>query len=768
MSSSQGRNAAQKRLLDSQETFHTVDWDVDNRIIKGISRLGFVYPTLVQSKCIPLGLEGKDLVVKAKTGSGKTAAYAVIILNKILKHHANYLQEKKRTSGSKASTKAVVLVPTRELVEQTVEALGDLMYYCNDVVDVFGLSQQKIADQAMRLQQPPDILVATPAKLRHHIEQGTLKLDDKMDSLVIDEADLVLSYGYSDDMSYLADKLPKNCQSFLMSATMNEEVENLKKLVLHNPVSLRLSDDDTQGTLQQFYVEVGREDKFLLLYALIKLKLVAGKAIFFVNELDSCYRLKLFLEKFSIPAAVLNAELPAASRRHILQQFNKGVFDYLIATDESVGVDPDSEENLAGNDAATSSLSNSGAKEDSMGSDDDVESNTHEQSGDDDSEESEDDEEDDEDNGETSDEDDGEHSNDESENFEGSKTNEDVIPKKTQPADSNSAEGLSKADKKQQMKKALNTKKLMSIKEDLEYAIARGTDFKDVGTVVNVDFPKTVSAYIHRIGRTARGGASGAALSFVNKGPDKIHGKGSGPGQGPEVVMMLEAQRRAAEQGYGNHDHLIMSKVHRAQPASDDGSPQPAPLPFNIQEIEGFRYRVSSVLGSVTKNAVKEARLTELRNEILHNEKLQTHFEDNPKDLAALRHDAPLAPGSVKPELANVPSYLLPKSLRAAVEAAGGGVDDRPRKKSKKGAKAHKNQSNQDPLKTFAYNANQMGVKGGSKYGNVADINGVAGALGLGGGPRGKVHSVAGRNKWKKAHKKGPWKAGKQKTSRPF
>lgn len=701
-----------------------------------------------------------------------------------------------------ASTKAIVLVPTKELVEQTEDAFQDLMYFCNDVVDVYGLAQQSIAEQAMRLKQPPDILVATPAKLRHHVENGNLKLQvDVMDSLVIDEADLVLSYGYSDDMSYLAEKLPSDCQTFLMSATMNKEVDNLKKLVLNNPVSLRLSDDETQGTLQQFFVEVSRQDKFLLLYALIRLRLVSGKAIFFVNGLDSCYRLKLFLEKFSIPAAVLNAELPAASRRHILQQFNKGIFDYLIATDESVGVDPTTDETLANNsdgeDAAeqkdddkdenehdgsekqenSAQEDESGEKvdqEDESGEEVDQEDDSGEGVDQEDSEENEhseeeEDSEEDKD-GESDQERDSEDSDEDDDKF--SEAEERSTPKRKGHPNKTSdvaPEGLSKAEKKQQMKKILSAKKLESIKEDLEYAIARGTDFKDVGTVVNVDFPRTVSAYIHRIGRTARGGASGAALSFVNIGPDPVHGKGSGPGQGPEAVMLLEAQKKAAEQGYKNHDHLILAKVHQAQPALDDGSLQPSQLPFNIREIEGFRYRVSSVLGSVTKNAVKEARLTELRNEILHNDKLQAHFEDNPRDLAALRHDAPLAPNQVKPELANVPSYLLPKSLRAAVEAAGGGVDDRPKKRSKKNGRNPKgHQPGQDPLKTFAYNANQLGAQSGSKYGNIADVNGVAGALGFGGGPKGKLHSVAGRNKWKKAHKKGPWKPSLQKKSRPF
>jgi len=112
-------------------------------------------------------------------------------------------------------------------------------------------------------------------------------------------------------------------QSFLMSATLSSELDELKRLVLHSPAVLRLEGDDASGQLTQFFVNVPSEDRYLVLYALLRLELISGKALFFVNDVDACYRLKLFLEQFSIGAAVLNAELPANSRQHILQQFNK-------------------------------------------------------------------------------------------------------------------------------------------------------------------------------------------------------------------------------------------------------------------------------------------------------------------------------------------------------------------------------------------------------------------------------------------------------------
>jgi ATP-dependent RNA helicase DDX56/DBP9 len=119
----------------------------------------------------------------------------------------------------------------------------------------------------------------------------------------------------------------------------------------------------------------------------------------------------------------------------------------------------------------------------------------------------------------------------------------------------------------------------------------------------------------------------------------------------------------------------VLEELMKVLPsAPGTGLPQPSPLPFNIAEIEGFRYRVEDVLQSVTDGQIKEARLTELRREILASQALRAHFEDNPRDLAVLQHEKALNPQKVKTHLRAVPTYLLPPSLRAAAEAAGGGI----------------------------------------------------------------------------------------------
>jgi ATP-dependent RNA helicase DDX56/DBP9 len=187
-------------LLDPQDTFATLCTTVglDIRLRKGLSRLGYVRPTLVQSKCLPLAItSGRDLLVRARTGSGKTLAYCLPILHKIL--------SKEENDDGDGFVKAVILVPTRELCTQVTNTLTSLIYYCDEVVSVATLfsgknsSETSLVQQEAMLRARPDVLVSTPAGLLAHIKRdGSLlktTLKESVDSLVVDEADLVLSFG---------------------------------------------------------------------------------------------------------------------------------------------------------------------------------------------------------------------------------------------------------------------------------------------------------------------------------------------------------------------------------------------------------------------------------------------------------------------------------------------------------------------------------------------------------------------------------------------
>ena len=384
-------------------------------------------------------------------------------------------------------------------------------------------------------------------------------------SLCLSLFSLFYTLGYTNEISEIMKSLPKICQGFLMSATLSPELNSLKNVVLHSPAILKLEEDKdangdgngTNGSLTQFFVALPKEDKWLVVYVFLKLGLLKGKGLFFVNATDSGYALKLFLEQFHIRSAVLNGELPLRSRLNIIEQYNVGNFDYLIATDDSADV---------------------GNKSDDSHSDDD------------------DDDDDDEDGDNDSD---NESSMDEDEE--------------------KSSKGKKKTKDKVETTKA-------TTKKDAEYGVSRGLDFRNVSFVVNVDFPPTPKSYTHRVGRTARGGAKGVALSLVEI---------ESASQTDTLIEVQKDQPRLSAQKVAGGGSTLQSTVEEAL----QDQVQPSPLEFDLTEIEGFRYRVEDVSRAVTKTAVREARAAELKAEILNSERLQNHFDKNPSDLQILQHD---------------------------------------------------------------------------------------------------------------------------------
>ena len=177
-----------------------------------------------------------------------------------------------------------------------------------------GIPVLSCVDIRTQLSQSPEIIVSTPALILKHTTSSNLSLQNVM-SLAIDEADLVLSYGHELDLQQIVAVLPKTVQTYLMSATLTPEILELKKSICRNPAILKLEEAERDSdTLTQYYVECTEEDKFLLIYVILKLGLLKGRCIVFVNDVERCYRVKLFLEQFGIRSSVLNARLPLNSR----------------------------------------------------------------------------------------------------------------------------------------------------------------------------------------------------------------------------------------------------------------------------------------------------------------------------------------------------------------------------------------------------------------------------------------------------------------------
>ena len=617
-------------ILDPSTTIQSLQeaLSLDPRLVKAlVQRLALRRPTLVQAQVWPLTLQqGRSCLVRAPTGSGKTLAYAVPVLQKILK---NDDETRSSSNNNNVGTKmqALILVPTRELCTQVRQVLQQVCHYCSHLqIAVLSVGHargsQQQAEQARQLaalRDHPALVVATPAACAYAMRETSSEQWQSIHTVVLDEADLVLSLGHEPDLRHIVQTLPRLYQGLVVSATLNPDVQALKGwMLLDQPVVVKVEEDDAPTIvpqLKQLYLPVKSSDKYLVLYVFLKLGLLQGKGLFFVASTDAGYRLKLFLQLFHVRAAVLNAELPVHSRLHIIQQFHLGVVDYLIATDASA-------ENKS-----------------------------------------------------TDDTDDNETTN----------------------------------------KKSKRT--------DSEYGVSRGVDFHKVSFVVNVDFPPNPTVYRHRVGRTARGGRAGVALSLVSTDPPKgptISKKNKRKQTNSSVVSdwellhaVQEDQPRipivqAAAQTQGIMQAAAAPRTEDGDAAITDGNEptdqaQPVLLDFDLQEVEGFRYRVEDVSRAVTRKAVQEARASELKAEILNSERLQQHFADNPADAKLLQHDRPSAALHAPDHLKHVPKYLLPKGMQVA--------NLNKKRKRKKHSKLN-DRISKDPLQSFQADVNLDGVAG--------------------------------------------------------
>ncbi|KAI9891721.1 MAG: ATP-dependent DNA/RNA helicase [Vezdaea aestivalis] len=533
----------------SEETASFADLELDPRLTQALNKEGLTKCTLIQSISIPLALEGKDILARAKTGSGKTAAYLLPVLQSILKAKVTLTFEK--------HISALILVPTRELADQVQRVTQSFCSFCSQEVRSLNLAQ-KVPDSVQRalLAELPDIIISTPSRAFQCLKSQFIDFA-RLSHLVIDEADLIFSYGYQTDLNNLAASVPKRTQKSIMSATLTTEVEALKKLFCHSPVILKLEDGDDEELLTQYIVKCGEEEKFLLAYVIFKLQLIKGKCIIFVADVDRCYRLKLFFEQFGIRSCILNSELPVNSRIHVVQEFNKNKYDIIIATDEH----------------------------ETLGGKDDDDHNT---------------------------------------------------------ADAQNANGEAETSSSN-LNGKMNSKGKQ--KKDREYGISRGIDFKIAACVLNFDLPLTPKSYTHRVGRTARGGNKGIALSFV-------------------VPKKLYRKHKSTTVTSARYDEKVLQKITDNQ--MEKGR-ELKPYHFDMEQVNAFRYRITDALKCVTTIAVQDARKRELRQELINSEKLKIYFEENPEDLKHLRHDGEMRTARTQAHLRHVPEYLLPANGKKAL-----------------------------------------------------------------------------------------------------
>ncbi|XP_063841855.1 probable ATP-dependent RNA helicase DDX56 [Scylla paramamosain] len=319
---------------DDEKTLQFHEMGLDDRILEAIARLGWKEPTLIQEKAIPYMLEGKDLLARARTGSGKTGAFIIPAIQKVL--------ESKRTAIEQ-SVQVLILAPSKELCKQIKDNIGELTVSCRREVRYVDVSPQvPLEAQRPLLIDKPDIVVGTPTRVLAHITAENLNVRNSLKLLIIDEADLMFAFDHISDIEAVLKHLPQIYQSFVTSATMWDDVKKLKKLILNKPVILRLEEPPlpTTAQLTQYVIKMETMDKVVMINVLFRLNMIRGKTIIFVNNVDKGYKLRMYLEQFGISSCVLNSEMPVASRCHIVEQFNSSKYDIIIASDEQSLEDP--------------------------------------------------------------------------------------------------------------------------------------------------------------------------------------------------------------------------------------------------------------------------------------------------------------------------------------------------------------------------------------------------------------------------------------------
>ncbi|EDR14996.1 uncharacterized protein LACBIDRAFT_290659 [Laccaria bicolor S238N-H82] len=295
-------------------------------LLKSIASLGFNKPTPIQAAAIPVALLGKDVVGNAMTGSGKTAAFIIPMVERLL-----YREKGKKA----AATRCLVLVPTRELAVQCFD-VGVKLSTHTDIQLCLLVGGLSLKSQEVALRARPDIVIATPGRLIDHIRNSPAFTLDAIDILVLDEADRMLSDGFADELAEIIKSCPVSRQTMLFSATMTDSVDELVKMSLNKPVRLFVDPRKAtaRGLVQEFVrVRAGKDsERSALLVALCK-RTFKNRVIIFLRSKKLAHQMRIVFSLLGLKCEELHGDLSQEQRLKALQLFRDGQVDFLMATD---------------------------------------------------------------------------------------------------------------------------------------------------------------------------------------------------------------------------------------------------------------------------------------------------------------------------------------------------------------------------------------------------------------------------------------------------
>ena len=292
---------------------------------RAVAEMGYENMTPIQAQAIPVVLAGQDVMGAAQTGTGKTAAFSLPLLQRLLKH------ENTSASPARHPVRALVLLPTRELADQVAQQIALYAKYTHlRSAVVFGGVDMK--PQTAELKKGVEVLVATPGRLLDHIEAKNAVLG-QVEYVVLDEADRMLDIGFLPDLQRILSHLPKSRTTLLFSATFSPEIRRLAESYLHQPVAIEAArPNETAATVEQLFFSVDGDDKRRAVRHILKERDLR-QAFIFTNSKLGCARLARALERDGLRCAALHGDKSQDERLKALEAFKAGEVDLLVCTD---------------------------------------------------------------------------------------------------------------------------------------------------------------------------------------------------------------------------------------------------------------------------------------------------------------------------------------------------------------------------------------------------------------------------------------------------
>ena len=296
--------------------------ELEDSLLQGLDAMNFQETTPIQELTIPVILEGKDLIACAQTGTGKTAAYTLPILNRLIK-------EENRSD----TVKAVIMAPTRELAQQIDVQFEGFSYFLPvSTVVVYGGGDGSLWDQQKKaLRLGADVAIATPGRLIAHLQHSDVDLS-QVKYFILDEADRMLDMGFFDDIMQIVNKLPKDRQTILFSATMPPKIRQLAQNVLRDPVEINVAVSKPNEAIMQAAYICHESQKMGIIEELFS-KPVLHKTLIFASSKQKVKDLAFTLKRKKFNVAAMHSDLEQAQREEVMYEFKAGRINILVATD---------------------------------------------------------------------------------------------------------------------------------------------------------------------------------------------------------------------------------------------------------------------------------------------------------------------------------------------------------------------------------------------------------------------------------------------------